>query len=186
MCIYHTARQIFNLHLRLGFFLAVHIKALSKLQKGKILTHVAIEKNENATVARAASMGIPLVSWVWLHWLANRQKHTNHRKAHAPRKHTGTRMHKHHMKTSTSDVKLPQINMLTDEKQRGKWIGSCRTDTFFPLNYITWSWQWVINVCLDMLFYQLSLGLHAHLLVKSLHTCTYNALNWLSANVCAF
>lgn len=27
--------------------------------------------------------------------MANRQKHTNHRKAHAPRKHTGTQMHKH-------------------------------------------------------------------------------------------
>lgn len=83
----------FNLPLRV-FFLA--IKALSKVQEGKILTQVAIEKNEKATVARAASMGIPLVSWVLLHWLANRQKHTNHRKAHTPRKHTGTQMHKHH------------------------------------------------------------------------------------------
>lgn len=49
----------------MGVFLA--IKVLSKVQKVKILTQVAIEKNENATVARAASMGIPLVSWVLLH-----------------------------------------------------------------------------------------------------------------------
>lgn len=53
-----------------------------------LLTQVAMEKNEKATVARAASWGIPLTSWVRPHWLASRQKHTNHRKVHAPRKHT--------------------------------------------------------------------------------------------------
>lgn len=60
-----------------------------------LLTQVAIEKKEKATVACAASTGIPVMSRVWLHWLAKRQKHTNHRKANTPRKHTGTQMHKH-------------------------------------------------------------------------------------------
>lgn len=59
------------------------------------LTQVAMEKNEKAMVACAASWGIPLVSLVRAHWAANRQKHTNHRKVHTPRTRTETQMHKH-------------------------------------------------------------------------------------------
>ena len=50
-----------------------------------LLTQVAIEKKEKAMVARAASWGIPLTLSVRPHWLASRQKHTNHRKVHAPK-----------------------------------------------------------------------------------------------------
>lgn len=54
------------------------------------LTQVAMEKNEKATVARAASWGIPVTSCVRPHRLASRQKHTNHRKVHTPGKQTAT------------------------------------------------------------------------------------------------
>lgn len=48
------------------------------------LTHAATEKKEKAMMAWAASVGMPRVSVVLAHWLAKRQKHTNHRNVQNP------------------------------------------------------------------------------------------------------
>lgn len=134
-----------------------------------------MEKNEKATVARAASSGIPLTSCVRPHWLANRQKHTNHRKVHTPRVHTGTHMHKHahrytvfltawaikrraDLKTGMKSQFLKYKNNLSKENRLStgdllKWPQAIsHTITFVSLrNGWLWTAWWITAECLIQL-----------------------------------
>lgn len=49
-----------------------------------MLTQLMTEKKEKAITARAASAGIPSVFSVCDHWLAKKQKHTNHKNVQTP------------------------------------------------------------------------------------------------------
>lgn len=60
-----------------------HQDATGSLIKWGVLTQVPVEKKEKVTTARAAS-AITAVWVVWDHWLARKQKHTNHRNVHTP------------------------------------------------------------------------------------------------------
>lgn len=48
------------------------------------LTHVMKEKKEKTMMAWAASTGMAVLSRVFVHWFAKRQKHTNHRNVQSP------------------------------------------------------------------------------------------------------
>lgn len=68
------------------------------------LTHEPMEKNEKAMTARAASNGMPLMSTVFDHWSAVRQKHTNHRNVQDPDPENKTLFH-----TSTSKIQMKPL-----------------------------------------------------------------------------
>ncbi len=56
--------------------------------RSRTLTHDPMEKNEKAMTAWTASVGMPVVSWVFDHWSAMRQKQTNHRNVQTADQHT--------------------------------------------------------------------------------------------------